>query len=485
LKNPFKETAVGTIDAIVFYSLLVVIALAAIPYGTVQPWWQAVFQCLVFALAALSVLQNLIWPDQTTRRISLVDRQLLWPILALIAFAFLQTLPMPAFIVASHAGSTLSADPFQTRQFIVQILALLIAGWLLITHANSQQRLRRLVETVITAGTVSALFGLWRQASQNTPGFGLPQLLPGFGYAQFINPNHFAFLMELALGLALGIVVCRGVSGKRLAIYLIAAVPMWIALVLANSRGGILSILCQVLFLALLLSVGRESRRFERDSSKLTNRLLLSSRNVIVRGVLVAALLIGAITMIVVVGGDPLAGRVDSIAVELDRKTADAFTLRPAIWRATWELIKDHPIAGVGFGGYGIAITRYHAASGETTPQEAHNDYLELLASGGVIGLAIGLWFVLALVKTAKRKLNKLRAADGADVAASFERAVTLGAIAGILTVAVHSLVDFGLHITINTVVFTVLVAIVASKQSAIRNEPDGGNWRKHKTFEF
>ena len=148
------------------------------------------------------------------------------------------------------------------------------------------------------------------------------------------------------------------------------------------------------------------------------------------------------------------------MSVELDRKTAETYTLRPNIWRATWELIKDHPVAGVGFGGYWIAITKYHRGSGETTPQEAHNDYLELLASGGVIGLAIGFWFALALVRTASRKLSKLRSLD-AGKSGSFSRAVTLGALAGILTVAIHSLVDFGLHITINAVIFTVLVSIV------------------------
>lgn len=352
----------------------------------------------------------------------------------------------------------MSADVFQTRQFIIHLFALLVVGWLLITHTTNQKRLHRLVELVIAVGTISALFGLWRQASQRGPGFVLPHLLPGYGYAQFINPNHFAFLMELALGLALGIVVCRGVNGKRLAIYLIAAVPMWIALVLANSRGGILSILCQVLFLALLLSVGRDSHLAARDSSKFTSRLLRASRNVAVRGVLVAALLGGAITTVVLVGGDRLARRVDSLAVELDRSSDDSYTTRPSIWRATWKLIKDHPLAGVGFGGYWIAITKYHAASGEATPQEAHNDYLELLASGGVIGVAIGIWFTVALVRAARRKLKKPHNTDAAD---TYARAVTLGALAGILTVAVHSLVDFGLHITINALVFTVLVSIV------------------------
>jgi len=262
--------------------------------------------------------------------------------------------------------------------------------------------------------------------------------------------------MEMALGLALGIAVCRGVRGRRLALYLAAALPMWVALVLAYSRGGILSILCQTVFLAALLVSARETS--ESGEKKGFSRMRLFG----LRAILVAVLLVGAVLTVVFVGGDPLVGRIDSISIELDRKTADTFTLRQTIWRATGELIKDHPITGVGFGGYWIAITKYHRASGEYSPQEAHSDYLELLANGGVIALLIGLWFVVAFVKLARRTL---RVADAPG------RAVVLGAMTGMLTVAVHSLVDFGLHITINAVVFVALIALVSiiGKQSRVR----------------
>jgi len=254
----------------------------------------------------------------------------------------------------------------------------------------------------------------------------------------------------LALGLTLGIVVCRGVRGRRLVLYLAAAVQMWVALVFANSRGGILSMLCQVGMLAALLVAGIEKAVDEKKTG--STRI----KQVAARVVLVSVLFIGGIVTVVYVGGDPLAGRLDSISIELDRKTADTFTLRQNIWRATGQLIKDHPLTGVGFGGYWIAITRYHQASGEGTPQEAHNDYLELLASGGVIAVVIGIWIVIAL---AKRVRNSLRAADVT------ERAVIMGALTGVLTVAVHSLVDFGLHITINAVVFVALVALAVRRQ--------------------
>lgn len=444
--------------------MLAVIALSAIPYGTVQPWWKAVFQCSVFVLAILSILAKLISPDEQRDNYRL-GRSLLWPLLAFVVFAFLQTLSLPSFLQSGTLRHTISADVYTTRQWIVQMLALTLISWLLLTHANTAARRQRLVDVVIAIGAGCALFGLVRHAAQRATGFVLPQLPLGYGYAQFINSNHFAFLMELVLGLALGLVVCRGVNKPRAVVYVLAALPMWLALVLSNSRGGILSLLCQVLMLALLFSLGRGARDSQSEPRSFANRLRQVSRTVAARGVLLAGVLLVAVTTVVLVGGDPLAGRVDSLSVELDRNIADTYTLRPNIWRATWALVKEHPITGVGFGGYWIAITKHHAGSGETTPQEAHNDYLELLASGGVIGVAIGLWFVFQFAKIARHKLGELKRANSAEN--SFERAATLAALTGILTVAIHSLVDFGLHLTINAVIFTTLVTLVGMSPSA------------------
>ena len=62
-------------------------------------------------------------------------------------------------------------------------------------------------------------------------------------------------------------------------------------------------------------------------------------------------------------------------------------------------MFKANPVSGVGLGGYWAAIPAYHDASGSLTPQEAHNDYLELLASGGIVGAAFGGWFLFVLAK--------------------------------------------------------------------------------------
>jgi O-antigen ligase len=453
--------AAEILDRVLFYSLLILIGLVAIPYGTVEPWWKAAFQSLVFILAGFSVIEY--WLRNGTATDSFRSRfaprgtaALLLPIIALMVFAFGQTLTWPQHNIGgvSVVYRTLSSDPFQTRVFVVQIFALAVFGGMLIRHTRNQRQLYFLIETIIAVAVISAGFGLLRQATQEQVGFGLPHLRPAFGYAQFINSNHFAFLMEMALGLTLGIAVCSRARGLRPMLYLIAAIPMWVAVVLSNSRGGILSILCQVVLLGGLLVTGTNEetpeakRRFSRTGQIVRN------------AVLVSVLLMGSAVIVAFVGGDPLAQRTNNLPVELNQKTAETYTLRRNIWQATGNLIKDHPITGVGFGGYWIAIVKYHRASGETSPQQAHNDYLELLASGGVIGVAIGIWFSIVLIRLAR---------DAWRTANPPGRAVIVGASTGIVTVAVHSLVDFGLHITINSVIFTALIALlsIVLKQSS------------------
>src|SRR6201988_5469720 len=88
-------------------------------------------------------------------------------------------------------------------------------------------------------------------------------------------------------------------------------------------------------------------------------------------------------------------------------------------------------------------------------PQEAHNDYLELLSSGGLIGLALGVWFTVAVVRKTRQNLL---------LSNGYKRAVRIGAVLGITGVAAHSLVDFGLHIMTKSTVFIVLIMLATSR---------------------
>jgi hypothetical protein len=182
------------ISSVVFYALLVIIVLVAIPYGTVQTPWKALFACCVFALTILSLIEGVLSGSLLTRA-----HLLLLPLVALIIFCFAQTIRFGQREVAGiSAWQSISADPFQTRLVALNLLTLLLAWGLLLRYTTTTWRLRALIYTIIGVGVASALFGLIRQTTQqaDAAGFILPNLRSGYG--QFINRNHFAFMMEMA-----------------------------------------------------------------------------------------------------------------------------------------------------------------------------------------------------------------------------------------------------------------------------------------------
>ena len=270
-------------------------------------------------------------------------------------------------------------------------------------------------------------------------------------------------MMEMALGLILGLLIGGGVQRDFWAINFAAVIPIWLALILSLSRGGIFSMICQLIFIGLLFT----SVNYQGGSAYPTNEtegwFWRLSRSLWARALLLTCLLLFVAFSVIQVGGDPLAKTFSSLGNEID--ASQVTTSRLEIWQATGRLIKDNPLTGVGFGGYFAAIATYHQASGVETPQEAHNDYLELLASGGPVALALGIWFVIEFVKRARRQL---RSTD------PFRRAVCFGALAGLLSVAVHSLFDFGLHITANALIFTALVVIAVVNGRVEQGEEKG-----------
>jgi O-antigen ligase len=449
------------LDPAIFYSLLALILLVAIPYGTVESWWEALFEGIIFFLGVLWAIEGMLRWDWLARG----QNKIFLPLLILSLYMFIQTLPLlpgaaPPALSGLKVWRAISADPFETRLSVLKLLALILAGMILMRYTSTPRRLRALIFTIIGVGLLSAFFGILRQTTQHSPGFFLPFLQPASGYGQFINRNHFAFLMEMALGLTLGIVVGRGVRREQILIYLALAVPIWTALILCNSRGAIFSMLAQTLLLSLLFTFrrGNDRERESQEERALWSRII-SAR--ILRLVLIAGLITMVFLGAIWIGGEPLTSRLETVSNEVGAAESNEGVRRQDIWRATWELIKDHPLLGVGFNGYWAAIPLYHHASGEATPQQAHNDYLEILASGGVIGVLLTGWFLVLLLKAIRRSFQS---------GDTFRRAARMGACTGLFGVAVHSSVDFGLHSTINALVFTALV-VIATLSDPIKRE--------------
>lgn len=443
------------LDRIVFFCLLGLIVLAAIPYGTVDVWWEAVFECAVFAITAIWIFEVLLRGGWEVSKLPI-----LLPLIVITVYAFAQTVEWPAAWLAIGNGRltaqhTLTIDRYQTYITARKALALTLFLGLLLLHTSTPKRLRWLVRVVIGLGLASAIFGILRQLLQSpdsAEGFVLPYLFWGSGYGQFISQNPFAYLMEMTFPLLAGLVLGGGIRRDRVLIYLAIAVVVWTALVLSNSRGGIVSFACQSIFLLFVSLSWYSARRLSREDGRQRKWLTFAQTSMLVRALVIMLILGTLIAGVFWMGGDRLASKLaerpSTAAQDLDGIT------RKEIWRSTWQLIKQNPWTGVGFGSYFLAIPEYQRGAGRIKVEQAHNDYLDLAANGGVVAFALAGWFVALVILRAR---SSLRSRD------AYRRAACFGAAAGILGVGVHSLVDFGLQLTGLAVVFAALIVIAVA----------------------
>ncbi|HYJ88704.1 MAG TPA: O-antigen ligase family protein, partial [Pyrinomonadaceae bacterium] len=339
------------LGAIIFASLLGLIVLTAIPYGTAEAWWKALLVCSLLALTIIWLIEGFLSGSWISDGWSLV-----LPMAALALFSFLQTLSIgqgaQTGAVSFATWNAISADPYHTRFFAAQFLALTLAGVLLLRYASTEGRLRTLIYVVIGVAVASAIFGILRQRMQHKLGFGLPLLPLHSGYGQFINKNHFTLLMEMGLGLTLGMIFGGATKREQSLIYLAALLPIWTALVLSGSRGGLVAMMAQVIAAVLLFRpVGRMVHPTELPSKAL--RVLQSFPvQLVLLLVLVVAVALGTLWM----GGDRLATQIEESPKEFSADTASRQGVsRNELWRVTLRMFAAHPILGVGMGGYWTA----------------------------------------------------------------------------------------------------------------------------------
>jgi putative inorganic carbon (hco3(-)) transporter len=131
------------------------------------------------------------------------------------------------------------------------------------------------------------------------------------------------------------------------------------------------------------------------------------------------------------------------------------FETRMEIYRNSAQLILDHPVSGVGPGMYAWRFRPHQTIDPTILVNHAHGDYLQIAAEWG-LPLAFGFWsFVIW------RLVGVLRVYFGSHD--PWRRGLALGCSAAILSILLHSFVDFNLQIPANLMVFAVILGLAWS----------------------
>lgn len=424
------------LDRIIFFALLALLILTPLPYGAVENWSIALWEVSVFGVVALWSLQAAI-----NGRFSISLNSLVWPMLALLAVAVVQILPLASG--ASGERQTISYSPFATSQFAIKLLASICFLLLFSTFVNTDERRNTAVKVMIGLCAIIALVGI----GQTYVG----KLLWQRGtFGPFVNRNHFAGFLEMGVGLAGGLLIGRAVKVEWMAVYGSCVLAMCAGIVLSASRGGVLALGAEVVFLALIAVPswfpGRSGKGAKGEDRPRRAGLLIRTAAALVIG---AAAVIGAS---VLVGSEGLVQNFAQIQAETQGQlpASERFSRRD-IWNSTIQLIKDHPLLGVGLGAFQFAYTKYDKSSGAQRVEQSHNDYLQVLADAGLIGGVIMLAFIILLFA---------RGFAAAGTHDRRKRAIVFGALAGCFGIAIHSFVEFNLQVTSNAQMFLALAAL-------------------------
>ncbi len=452
------------IDRVIKKGVLVLLLFTPLAFGSVQRWAVAVMEIISYSLLCLVLLNR--------RRDSAGAaplRSLTIP--SVLAFVFfllvlLQLLPLPPDLLQSisplslkiyrifgpsPAGSPhpVSINPHETTGALLKMLAYFSVFYVIVSQYRTEEQLASLVKVIVFFGCFLVVFAVLQKMTWNGRIF---WLYPVAGYLQsgsgiwgsFVNRNHFAGYMELAIPLGLGLLLYTGpraralpgvTAGTRLARFMadqrfvpfmtvfLGVIVMAAALFMTLSRGGIAGFGLSFVFFVWIT----QKRRSLRSRS------------------LVLGMIAAVITVVIVIASwNQLEERFESLE--------EQHVSRLEVWKDSLGLSRDFLFFGSGLGTFESAYLRYQTGNTLALFDHAHNDYIELLTDTGIAGFVIaGIGAVLFFI-TVYRRWRRKRGLFGKCIGA--------GALASLMAIVVHSTTDFNLHIPANALLFSIIAGI-------------------------
>ena len=464
-------------------------------FGSADPWAYLIV-CVLVSVGVGAWLLSVVCDPRARVRAPLVTLSLC----AMLAFVFLQMTPLPLAAVREVSPASVEVKQSEVElleeagaeEFVPAVggegvrsaaisvssgtrrsfyLFAAYAGVLLVA-ANTftkWSQLRKAAVAIVISSFAIAVLGMIHKFSGNREIFWFHA--PRFGgeiFGPFTNPNHYAAYMNLALGAALGLLLSgtatssfrdlkmmgeklawlsSGNAGK-LTLVGFAAVVMTASICMSLSRGGITSLAAGLGVVGAYVAV-----RGERGHG--------------VRAV--AAVGLVSVAVVIWLGWEPVVkelGSLSEISVAGDHRTETAL--------ATLRMFGTAPLFGYGFGSFQHVFPAFQGPNIQIGRWlHAHNEYVQLGAEGGVVGVALAALLVIAFVRTVQKGFRRT---------IRVSRLFVGGAAVGIAAIAVHSLVDYSLHKPANAFLLAMLCGMcIAAVQMRGKARKETSSWsRKH-----
>jgi O-antigen ligase len=257
------------------------------------------------------------------------------------------------------------------------------------------------------------------------------------GSGTFINPDNFAGFAEMILPLALAYTVMGRLPATVKVLVGYSGLVMMAGVFVSESRGGNVAMAATLAFFCVVLLFQRDYRR---------------------RGML-ALVMLALAGMALFQHFGKVAERMDAAGGLAARGDGRVF-----YWDVAERVFHEHLLWGAGPGQFRYQYPRFAAVWGQPNPLNAHNDYLNTLCEWGLAGFGLilvtmgllygGVWRVWPYVR---RKSNELGRRN------SSKAAFVLGASLGLMSILIHSAVDFNMRIPANAILAITMMALLSA----------------------
>ncbi len=389
------------------------------------------------------------------------------PLIALWSYCIIQLVPLPSGIVhiispktykvyAETIGSiepvkwmTLSINKKATMLEWFRFTAYLSFYIVTVQLLAGKELLGKTVKVVITFSSGLAVLGIIQYLFYNGKIYWIRNLTQGgHPFGPFVNKNHYAGFMEMVLPIMLSFFVYfkpqvryRSLRERILKILtskdtdrhilmgffsILVAASVFLSL----SRGGVISLCFSMIFFSLMVA-------WKKGRNK--------------NGIFIIGFFLTLFLVVTWLGWGPIVQRFENIR----DVRGNIVEVKPTLWNDSLRLIRDFPLTGTGFGTFVSSYQKYRTFPGELTADHAENDYIELLAEGGIISFLLSGWFLCSVLYRSYKTFLQRR--DSCSIYLS------IGSAAGLLAILIHSAVDFNLHIGSNGLYFFFLCGLLVS----------------------
>ena len=513
----------GICDSVIHRGLMALIAFTPLAFGTVEPWSIAIMEWGVVTL----LLVFLLWrfyparenPASSSRPARGPLLGLAVPIGLFLVLCVLQTVPLPIlrlrFISPGSARMYESADfgswerveertesvrqerddpllrirandrhpisvnPGRTRGHTT-LLATLVALFFLVAKWADEERAVSILRWLTLVAFLVSIFGLVQLLTWNGRIYWVRKIPHGSAtlptaFGPFVNHDHFAGYVEMAIPVALSLVFWlvdrkrrpsppagSPLAGRRWgaplldtfgddrgrlskgSLALFAAVILIVGLFFSLSRAGILSAFISATVLLALLCRRSASRAL--------------------RWCMALALPIVVVSLIFFIGAEAVKKQLGTYG---NLPEESSFRLRVIIWKRVVRELPAYALVGSGLGTFEDSFAPWTPPGSGARWDKAHNDYLQLLWETGVVG---GLLFLTGAAVFVRRYWwPALR---------DFGHPIDLyrtGIAVSLMSIALHSAVDFCLQIGANGFLCALLAGLLVALQRPAAEGVFGG----------